>query len=280
MPLILPYSFPKAVSEEPDTRLSKEAQVSKNLELDRQWVEMSPKQTTEPYVKTFSNSKSPESIIFRVDNPLDDILAESQHEIGHYTVQLPYSKAPESTKLNSKAPNGQLLSRKRSRNVLEPINQRQLDSSTNVIVYSGMNKTPTSNPIRVLSLSLKKPNLHESTPTSERANVKHKLMKSEKDVDDANKSMGDPLACHAENIMRMAMDSTMLGSFYNNSFSSTFSNLADDSVLGRKYPDILGESDKSITEHRPVAPLLAKLRAHKVEISAADLQEAVNGDIR
>lgn len=280
MPLILPYSFPKAVSEEPDSGLSKEAQVSKNLELDRHWVEVSPKQTTEPYVKTFRNTKIPESMILRGDNPVDDVLAESHQEISRYTVQLPYSKAPESTNMNSRATNSLLLSRKRSRNVLEPISQRQLDSSTNVAVYSGKSKTPTRNPIRVLSLSLKKPNLHESSPASERAIVKQIFVRSEKDGDDANKSMGDPLACHAENIMRMAMDSTMLGSFYNNSFSSTFSNLADDSVLGKKYPDILGESEKSITEHRPAAPLLAKLRAQKVEISAADLQEAVNGDIR
>ncbi|SGZ50904.1 CIC11C00000002342 [Sungouiella intermedia] len=280
MSLLLPYSFPKAVSEEPDSTLPKDVQISKNLEVEREWVKVSPTQTSEPYVKTFSNANTPESIIIPVDDPLDEILAGSQEEILEYSMDLPFSKKPV-PKLN-KMPSNQLLIRKRSRSVLEPLNQRQLDNSSNTTVYSGMNKTPTRNPVRVLSSSLKKPSLRESTASSERATVMQKLVMSKSDmkmeVDDADKSMGDPLACHAENIMRMAMDSTMLGSFCNNSFSSTFSNLADESALGRKFPDILGDSDRSITEHR--APMLAKLRAQKIEISAADLQEAVNGEFR
>lgn len=39
----------------------------------------------------------------------------------------------------------------------------------------------------------------------------------------------DALACHADNIMRMAMDSTMMSSF-NQSFSSSFSNMNEDSA--------------------------------------------------
>lgn len=278
MPLILPYSFPKAVSEEPDISPSKEAQVSQNLLLERQWVKMSPEQSTEPYVKTFSNSNTPKSIIIPVEDPLDDILAESHQEMGRYTMVLPDTKTPELAKLHSKPSHSLLLNRKRSRNILEPISQRQLDSSNNASVYSGTSKSPTRHSVRVLSSTLKKPNLRE--PTSERESTKKSSNSEKLEVDDANKSMGDPLACHADNIMRMAMDSTMLGSFYNNSFSSTFSNLADDSVLGRKYPDILGESDRSLTDHRAPPPMLARLRAQKIDISAADLQEAVNGEIR
>lgn len=41
--------------------------------------------------------------------------------------------------------------------------------------------------------------------------------------DEADDSDYDLLACHADNIMRMAVDSTMLGSTFN-SFSSSFSN--------------------------------------------------------
>lgn len=77
------------------------------------------------------------------------------------------------------------------------------------------------------------------------------------------KEESDPLACHADNIMRMAMDTTMLGSFYNNSFSSNYSNM-DDSMMKR---DGLG-------------PSLRLENAPKVEISAEDLEEAINSPFR
>lgn len=293
MSLSLPYSFPKAPSEEPDFLLPREVQVSRNLDIGKEWVQVSPVQVSEPYVKAFAHSNIAESLAIPLKNPLDDILAESQQEIMEYSLDLPYLKIVTTTvglpKATSKNTSIQLLNRKRSRMILELMDQRQLDNTSNACVYSGI-KTPTRTPVRVLSTSSKKPKagLRESTPTSESKDsiqLKSSLQKSDfklSDSDDADGSINDPLACHAENIMRMAMDSTMLGSFCNNSFLSNFSNLAEDSVLGRKYPDILSDSDRSISELGQRAPtsLLAKQRAQKIEISAEELQEAVNDSIR
>lgn len=290
MSLALPYSFPKAPSEEPDPNLPREVQVSNNLEIGRQWTKVSPVAVSEPYVKVYSNSNTPESIVIPVNDPLDDILAASHREILEYSLDLPYSqtKTHDVPKIPQKNAAPQLLIRKRSRKVLELVEQRLLDNTTNIPVFSGM-KTPTRNSIRIPS-STKKPKagFRESTPTSDSKNLLQRKLSLHRadlkafDIDDADKSIYDPLACHADNIMRMAMDSTMLGSFCNNSFSSNFSNLAEDSILGGKYHDILSESERSMTEmgHKAPSSLLAKQRAQKIEISAEELENAVNGSLR
>lgn len=64
------------------------------------------------------------------------------------------------------------------------------------------------------------------------------------DEEDHDDSDYDHLACHADNIMRMAVDSTMLGSTFNSSFSSSFSNSFDHT--GKDFFD--KEAKKSILE--------------------------------
>lgn len=56
----------------------------------------------------------------------------------------------------------------------------------------------------------------------------------------------DHLACHADNIMRMAVDSTMLGSTFNSSFSSSFSNSFNNDHTGKDFFD--KEAKQSILE--------------------------------
>lgn len=275
MSLTLPYSFPKAPSEEPGILVSRESQLSRNLDLANDWVSVSPTATSEPYVKIYSSSNTPEPLGVPTDDPLDDILAESHREIEAYSLCLSHEATPPVLpKIRSKPKTGALLLRKRSRTVLEHMSQRQLDNSSNMATLSGINKTPTRSSIRVISSAKKaKSDFRDFTPTDSLA--RRKIL-HDADTEDEH-SVVDPLACHADNIMRMAMDSTMLGSFYNNSFSSTFSNLADDSIAGRKYADIL-DCDKSIPDCK--GPVLAKLRAQKIEISAEELQNAVNDLLR
>lgn len=57
------------------------------------------------------------------------------------------------------------------------------------------------------------------------------------DADDHEDSDYDHLACHADNIMRMAVDSTMLGSTFNSSFSSSFSNSFTNENTGKDFFD-------------------------------------------
>ncbi|OBA21314.1 hypothetical protein METBIDRAFT_179786 [Metschnikowia bicuspidata var. bicuspidata NRRL YB-4993] len=92
---------------------------------------------------------------------------------------------------------------------------------------------------------------------------------------EASATSADPLACHANNIMRMAMDSTMLGSFCNDTISSSFSNVVDESIPGAAGERSFGEDDVARR-----APSLRFLGATKVEISAHDLEMAVSDPLR
>lgn len=97
----------------------------------------------------------------------------------------------------------------------------------------------------------------------------------------------DHLACHANNIMRMAVDSTMLGSSYNESFSPGFNNTfgGNDSILGllsrKRYNDFFDdEADKSLIES--MKPRwnsgLDRMKTKIVDINAEELQQAVQAD--
>lgn len=97
----------------------------------------------------------------------------------------------------------------------------------------------------------------------------------------------DHLACHAGNIMRMAVDSTMLGSSYNDSFSPTFNNTfgGNDSILGlhnrKRYNDFFEEdADRSLIESMKSRwnNGLNKLKAKKIDINADELKQAVQAD--
>lgn len=89
------------------------------------------------------------------------------------------------------------------------------------------------------------------------------------DCDDEHQD-SDHLACHAHNILRMAVDSTMLGSTFNSSFSSV-----NDSLYGRR--DFLDEDlDKSILEIKAKQTnLLQKNKAKRIEINADDLENVL-----
>ncbi|CUM50542.1 uncharacterized protein AC631_04645 [Debaryomyces fabryi] len=97
----------------------------------------------------------------------------------------------------------------------------------------------------------------------------------------------DHLACHAGNIMRMAVDSTMLGSSYNESFSPTFNNTfgGNDSILGlqsrKRYNDFFDdEADKSLIESMKSRwnSGLNRMKAKVIDINADELQQAVQAD--
>lgn len=240
--LALPYTFPRAPSVDPEAQksFSRDAQVNRDLEIDVNFSETKPRVVREPYVKDFkSTDNSPESIILPQDNPLDDILGASQQAIEAYILDMPYTKM--FTPPEPKTPE---LTKKRSRKILEAIPYEKKDNQGE---YRASKSRKT--PVKVKDLR----------------NVADQAKSSGENVDTSTQ---DPLACHAENIMRMAMDSTMMSSF-NNSFSSTFSNLHEDSILGKRYHN----KDNSLIGR---APVLDKQRSTLVEISALDLEQAVS----
>lgn len=241
--LSLPYTFPREPSVGPEIQpFSRDAQVSRDLDINVTYRETKPRVIREPYVKSpRSIGSSPDSIILPQNNALDDILASSQQAIEAYILDMPHPKmfAPSEPKTPQ-------LTKKRSRKVLEAVPFVKEDNADERIPKT--RKTP------VKAKSLKNKVL-------EQAHVKH-------NDDEGDTSSQDPLACHAENIMRMAMDSTMMSSF-NNSFSSTFSNLNEDSILGKrnqnKENSFIGRNSN-----------LDKQRSTMVEISALDLEQAVS----
>lgn len=288
--LLLPYRFPRAPSEEPENcNLGRDAQIGRDLEIERSPAKVGPVLVHEPYVKTFCRSSSPESMVVSFD-PLDDILQESKLQIDAYVVDMPYTKifetkqAPATPRKPRSAEQASSVGKKRTWNVLDNVDQNQLENVGNVSI--GGIKTPTLNSVFHLkpSSASKKakatPDL-KSLRNKQSFSLKNSVLKSETARNEEADLSYDPLACHAENIMRMAMDSTMLGSF-NNSFNSTFSNLGEDSILGKRAGELHGDDpEKSLIEtmKKRWPGMLDKQRATKIEISADDLQNAVNEPI-
>lgn len=95
----------------------------------------------------------------------------------------------------------------------------------------------------------------------------------------------DQLACHADNILRMAVDSTLLGSSYNGSILSNYSiggpNDSMSGVLSRKKlnsNDIFDDNDpeKSLLEIRKARwNFLSRERATKIEINAEEINKVL-----
>lgn len=230
--------------------LPRDVQVNKDLEITVTFKETKPRAIREPYVKYVrSNSNSPESINIPLDNPLDDILRSSKEAIDAYILDMPYTRLYQPAE-----PKTPPLKKKRSHKVLETVANGKHNNVTSER-NSKVRKTPVK--------TRQKESLQKSV-------LKLEHEKANED-EEANTSVQDPLACHAENIMRMAMDSTMMSSF-NNSFSSTFSNIHEDSILNRK----ASEKENSFGISSKAAPLLNFLKSTVVEISASDLEQAVN----
>ena len=94
-------------------------------------------------------------------------------------------------------------------------------------------------------------------------------------TEDAAESSYDQLACHADNILRMAVDSTMLGSSYNTSLLSNYSLGPNDSMNGVMAREAhRGDPDRSLLELKKARrSVLSIEKAAKFEINADDIKE-------
>jgi len=276
----LGYSFP--TSHEGITTPVRDVQLQKSLKME----EIKPKNAV------FTNVPLPDRNSRKIQHPLQDILETSRNEINSFVLELPSStktNTDKTTKTTLMPISSRTRGTKRNRAVSNEEEEYHNTSHCHTNSSSTYN-TPIPNKTIFFSPagSVKK-NVLQSTPVSvlkdTNLNKNGKLLKFDKAKilkgenkenmvqSQHNDSDYDHLACHAENILRMAVDSTMLGSTFNSSFSSI-----NDSITGKK--DILEEDcDKSIIEllKSKRNNLLKKLQATRIEISAEDLKNAVSG---
>lgn len=160
------------------------------------------------------------------------------------------------------------------------INKNQFNTPIASTHASSKPNSSTPGPLREIQLNHKRSLIDV---TKGRLNIDKALVKpaieysrdkeNNQDDDIDEDSDSDHLACHAHNILRMAVDSTMLGSTFNSSFSSV-----NDSILG-KNSNILDEDlDKSLIEivKSRKNNILQKKLATKIEISADDLKNVLS----
>ncbi|ODV78462.1 uncharacterized protein CANTADRAFT_6851 [Suhomyces tanzawaensis NRRL Y-17324] len=312
----LDYTFPQPSTEQaPNLALTADVLLSKNLRVQDDPLPQPARVLEQPISKNFPNGHT------EAREPLQELLEENRAIIGDYKLELPFSQdkptkpktmVPVSAKNASPrrhshdSPNkSRGIKRFRQHDEEEAEFADITECSYIQAETSSIYNTPIPNKTIYFSPSgsSKKPanNLLQSTPVSflKEAQLNHqksnkklltkkssmmliaRLKEETKKNTEADESDYDHLACHADNIMRMAVDSTMLGSSFSSSFSNTFGN---DSVLGlqskKKYPDFFNDendSDRSILEGMKArwTSSLAKLKATKTTIDADDLQAAV-----
>ncbi|KAM9894044.1 hypothetical protein OXX79_008957, partial [Metschnikowia pulcherrima] len=206
-------------------------------------------------------------------DPLEDILAKSQAQIRQYQFQLPserLKKESQAIAIPAEHHQNEAFAQK------EQLLFKQIDLSPKKHTYEKYAQQGAfSNGLsHVPKLTAEEVDLRAETAQNKACSGAHgpetcvsDAQPDKSTTDIANKSIADPLACHAENIMRMAMDSTMLNSFCNDTISSSFSNVLDESLAKI-------DGDSFTEENKPVSSLNFSAAA-KIEISAQDLEMAV-----
>lgn len=306
----LNYTFP---SKE-DNKIPEEVYLPKDFSLTYcSGIDLQPESTPAFYSKIPISKKFPQDEqIKKLSDPIDAILAESRKDIENHQFTLPYDR-PDKSLLEEaeedsfKSLRGKKRARESNEATGEPVftNDRWKRSSSynpeSVKVISQEVKvddnalqqsTPVASPKegsfrktsetttpdgnKFLRLDLARHEFTKETGHEYRAMSEKKPLKRERETPDS-------LACHAGNILKMAVDSTMLGSSFSDSFSTVTNTLGgSDSVLGssKKFhifedPE---ESDMSVLGSSRSKPKLNKRRAQKVEVNAKDLQAAVQAD--
>lgn len=275
----LDYSFPSR-NQFDDIRkgllLPRDALILQNLTLERMPQAKDPVRVAQPIQKTFSSQ--------RQEDPLEALYEKSKNIIDSYT---------ESMMQNSLSTN--ILTTTGGKKLLP---SKQIDEAF-VEKPQGYHFSPSAGKTLYFSPKFtKKTNttLPQSTPENKDV-TRRKLdfgtqgqskmrkvdllqLSSKKSAtavqiyeDSQQEPEEDYLACHAGHILRMAMDTTLLGSSYNSSMNSSFG--FNDSILGSKRNILDLEGEESITRSLKREHNLNTNKATKVEISAEDLKNAI-----
>lgn len=248
MPTASPYTYPRPLADYGKSLNKKDTDPYMLAPVE--FAATKPKMTTRPYTRSYDSTKLYTHMMMA--NPLDEILACSRKQILAYQLKLPYPSERE------------LASDPHSVTHNDAIKEHSK-------ILPGMDLAPnlaTLVPSSSGSLELHAPSF---LPENGAKNITHEPEIVSKSLDD---EVADPLACHANNILRMAMDTTMMGSFCNSSISLNFLNLVDESMYK------LAEGIERSKLGGKKSGLLNLHKAAKIEISAADLEDAINNPLR
>lgn len=246
MSLASPYAYPRPISEHGKSLRRKDSDPFAFTQ--DEFAATKPKMSSQPYVKLFNESRSFPHLA--IANPLEEILQCSRKQILSYELKLPFSTSSQGS---NSLPTSQSDHPSIPSDITSKIYLRD------AIDCEKTQKLSNADELQVPSF-LMGPEQKQTTQTVQSKDLR--------DITD-----NDPLACHANNIMRMAMDTTMMGSFCNSSISLNFLNL-DESM--HKFAE---GSERSRNGQKKGA-LLNLQKAAKIEISAADLEDAINNPIR
>lgn len=314
------YSFPTKEESEVDQyqHISLDTLLSENLRIKNIPKQRPPVISNKPIFKVFkSNSNGTSSH----KSALEEIFEDCQRKMLEYELKLPFTDLAETKSVLREHREENALKNldisKKSRKLREEIRYQPLSSIVKVecntpqlnktIFFSSNIVTDTRAPEEVqyaLPTSSPKSDLHRaSTPVSRKLqkidrygiletslkNPPFEMYNENKLEYEASHSCDteyDPLACHAGNIMRMAVDSTMLGSSYNESFPSSYGNTfaGDESTpsKGARRKDYdANQDDKSLIECLKGSwnSRLLKEKAVKIDINENDLNEAIRSEV-
>lgn len=274
----LDYSFPSRKQFD-DIRkgllLPRDALILQNLTLERMPQAKDPVRVAQPIQKTFSSQ--------RQDDPLEALYEKSKNVIDSYTEKLMQDSLTPTATGGKKV----LPTMKMEDSLVEKTQGYHFSPSAGKTLYFSPKFTKKTNT-----------SLPQSTPDTKDA-TRRKLdfgtqglskMRKVDLLQISGKKSGpvqiyedsqpeteeDNLACHAGHILRMAMDTTLLGSSYNSSMNSSFG--FNDSILGSKKNILDLEGEESITRSLKREHNLNTNKATKVEISAEDLNNAIYAD--
>lgn len=279
----LDYSFPSRKQFD-DIRkgllLPRDALILQNLTLERMPQAKDPVRVTQPIQKTFSSQ--------RQDDPLEALYEKSKNVIDSYTESM--QNALSSNTATATGGKKLLSTKKIEDSFVEKTQGYHFSPSAGKTLYFSPKFTkkasttlPQSTPDTKDATRRK---LDFSTQGQSKMRKVDILQLSGKKTaasgpvqiyeDSQPETEEDNLACHAGHILRMAMDTTLLGSSYNSSMNSSFG--FNDSILGSKRNIHDLEGEESITRSLKREHNLNTNKATKVEISAEDLNNAIYAD--
>lgn len=284
----LDYCFPSRKEFEDirkNATLPRDVLISQNLTLDKLPHPREPVPVARPIQKTYSHQVQ--------EDPLEALYRNSKHVIDSYTESMIKSIPKTATTISNV-----------NNHLRQQAGQKEESSLDKT---QGYHSSPAAGKTLYFSPQVAKKtnvNLTQSTPDPAKDSTRRKLdfgvqghskmrkvdllqsagKKSSLPVqiyeDSQHEIEEDNLACHAGNILRMAMDTTLLGSSYNTSINSSFG--LNDSILDNKRDAANGhvhegeDSISSLRNYKRGGLNLNKKKATKVEISAEDLNNAIN----
>lgn len=275
---------------------SRESLLMETLTIDSPVLPMAPDYLNMAITRSFRTSMNTASL----PDPLEEIITTSKQLIGEYQLGLRFGIASATAKaatprLADAVWDTPTRGTKRTRDVQPQDRDATTSFYANTPISTKAPGFPSLSGNRKQTLTpaiLKKPSLQRLLKTDFASLSEYKDTSATEPLastpvkgtlnsaapastEDVAESSYDQLACHADNILRMAVDSTMLGSSYNTSLLSNYSLGPNDSMNGVMARGAHhGDPDRSLLElKRARRSMLSIEKAAKFEINADDIKE-------